>query len=175
MSGSAMTIVPASEASIPEILELIMAQQARQLVCDPHLAPGGSRALVERSLREHIHSDALVALNDEGRVRGYAQPAVWTLKTTSILLSFLTARNGIIQKLTLPDTADEDAVVVTSSLLTALDQFWTSGWVVLCATIRSALSIFQAWQLLTFAWKIAEEVPIKKSDIDCQTRGNLLE
>jgi GNAT superfamily N-acetyltransferase len=124
MSHSAIRLVPASEAVIPGIVDLMIAQQGRQFARDPQLAPGTYAALNAKWLREHPQQDALVALNAEGRVRGYAQPAVWTLKTTSILLAFLTARNGIVQKLTLPDPAAEDAQVVTSALLTALDHFW---------------------------------------------------
>jgi GNAT superfamily N-acetyltransferase len=73
----------------------------------------------------------LVALDEEGHVRGYGQPAVWELQPSSILRAFLTARNGIVSTLTLPNPADEDAGVVATALLSALDLFWqqagTSG------------------------------------------------
>ncbi len=132
MSHLAITVVPASAAVVPEIIDLMLAQQARQFARDPHLARGGSRSDIESWLMDgHVQKGALVALDEQGRVRGYAQPAVWTLKPTSILLSFLTARNGIVQRLTLPDPGAEDAEAVTSALLTALNHFWekadTSG------------------------------------------------
>jgi GNAT superfamily N-acetyltransferase len=47
------------------------------------------------------------------------------------LRAFLTARNGIVSTLTLPNPADEDAGAVATALLSALDLFWqqarTSG------------------------------------------------
>jgi hypothetical protein len=46
-------------------------------------------------------------------------------------ISYLTARNGIVQKLTLPDPADEHAGPTVNTLLDFLNAFWqkanTSG------------------------------------------------
>src|SRR5579883_625189 len=124
MVDQLITIAPATRAAIPAIVDLMHAQQSRQLLRDPHLRHVDTRAQLETTLREHINEQAIVALNAEGRVRGYAQPSVWPLKETSILRAFLSARNGIVQKLTLPDPADEDANAVVAALLTALDQVW---------------------------------------------------
>ncbi len=130
MVNGSISIVPATEAALPDIVALLLAQHARQRARDPSLRHVGSPREVEAVLR-HTHNDALVALTAEGRVRGYAQPAVWDLKETSILLAFLTARNGIVQNLVLPDPTDEDAEEVVAALLRALDSFWqkadTSG------------------------------------------------
>jgi len=122
----------------------MVAQQVRQGRRDPRLSHRES-VLSARSQQE-----ALVALSAQGHVRGYAQPGVWDLKETSILRAFLTARNGIVSSLTLPDPADEDAGAVVTALLSALDTSWqqagtsgdlvrwpsTDGWVQAALTER---------------------------------------
>jgi GNAT superfamily N-acetyltransferase len=131
LSHHLITIRSALEADLSWIVELIMAQQTRQRTCDPRLPQGQMRAQWEAVLRTRSLKEALVAFDEAGHVRGYAQPGVWEIQPTSILRAFLTARNGIVSTLTLPDPADEDAGAVTTALLSALDLFWqqagTSG------------------------------------------------
>jgi GNAT superfamily N-acetyltransferase len=126
MGNQPITIAPVTEAEIPAIVDLIMAQQTHQLMRDPRLR-NVARDQIENMLKTQINSTAFVALNRDSRVRGYAQPSVWELKETSILQSFLTARNGIVQQLTLPDPVEEDAEEVATTLLTALDTFWQNA------------------------------------------------
>jgi GNAT superfamily N-acetyltransferase len=133
MNHHPMTIIPATIAEIPAIAALILAQQTRQMMRDPRCKDVDVRHQIERALTEDLSNDAhaLVTINSKGEVCGYAQPSVWELKETSILSSFLSARNGIIKKLTLPDPLDEDADAVVTALLQAVNAFWreadTSG------------------------------------------------
>jgi GNAT superfamily N-acetyltransferase len=127
LSHHRITVRSALEADLSEIVDLIIAQQTRQRTLDPRLPHVQMRA----HLHEGSHQEALVALDEEGHVRGYGQPAVWEIKPTSILRAFLTARNGIVRTLTLPHPADEDAGAVATALLSAFSTFWqharTSG------------------------------------------------
>ena len=131
MSHHLITVRSAIEADLSEIVDLIMAQQTRQRTRDPRLPQGQTRAQWDAALRESSQQEALVALDEEGHVRGYGRPGIWEVQPTSILRAFLTARNGIVSTLTLPNPADEDAGVVATALLSALDTFWqqasTSG------------------------------------------------
>ena len=131
LSHSRIIVRSATEADIPAIIDLIVAQQTRQGRCDLRLPQVQTRAQWEAALREGSQQEALVALDKEGHVRGYARPGVWEIQPTSILRAFLTARNGIVSSLTLPDPTDEDTGAVVMVLLRALDTFWqqagTSG------------------------------------------------
>ncbi len=131
VSHSRITIRSATEADIPTIVDLIIAQQMRQRSRDPRLPQVQTRAQRAAALREGSQQEALVALDEEGHVRGYGRPGVWDIKPTSILRAFLTVRNGIVRTLTLPDPADADASAVATALVSALDAFWqqaeTSG------------------------------------------------
>jgi len=131
LSHSRIIVRSATEADIPALVDLIMAQQTRQRARDPRLPHVQMRAQRTATLREGSQQEALVALDEEGHVRGYGQPGVWEIKPTSILRAFLTARNGIVSALTLPDPADADAGAVATALLSALATFWqqagTSG------------------------------------------------
>ena len=110
-----ITLRSATGADLPEIVDLIVAQQTRQGRCDLRLPQVQTRAQWEAALREGSQQEALVALDEEDHVRGYARPGVWEIKPTSILRAFLTARNGILSTLTLPDPIDEDAGAVVMS------------------------------------------------------------
>ena len=131
MSHHRITVRSALEADLSEIVDLIVAQRTRQRRCDPRLPLWQTRAQWEAALRTYSLQEAFVALDEEGHVRGYARPGVWELQPSSILHAFLTARNGIVRTLTLPDPADADAGAVATALLSALDTFWqqaeTSG------------------------------------------------
>jgi GNAT superfamily N-acetyltransferase len=150
LSHHCITIRPATEADLPAIVDLIVAQQTRQHMRDPRLPQGQTHAQKAAALHESSHQEALVALDEEGHVRGYGQPAIWEIKPTSILGAFLTVRNGIVRALTLPDPADADAGAVATALLSALDTFWqqaetsgdlvrwpsTDGWVEAALTLQ---------------------------------------
>ncbi len=114
-------------AEVSAVVDLIMAQEHRQFTQGSRLRMPRSRASLEIEITRQLAGDVapFIALDEGGRVRGYALPSVWALKPDSILLSFLTARNGILQNLTLPDPQDAAAVVLT--MLSALDAFWRSA------------------------------------------------
>ncbi len=118
---------------IATIVDLCIAQQTRQYADNPHLRQARSRRDIEEALSfQGIHDGPpLVARNAQGQVRGYAQPSVWSLKEDSPLLAFLTAQNGVMKLLTLPDPADQDADAVIIAFLTTLNEYWrcrnTSG------------------------------------------------
>ncbi len=131
LSHHFITIRSGTEADIPALVDLIRAQQTRQRTGDPRLPQVQRRAQRAASLHEGSQQEALIALDEKGHVRGYARPGVWEIKPTSILRAFLTARNGVVSTLTLPDPADADAGAVATALVSALDAFWqqagTSG------------------------------------------------
>lgn len=107
----------------------MMAQEVRQFANSTSYLAVHSRQQIEEVLTNQLNEDGqpLVVLNREGKVRAYARPSVWKLKEGSILLSFLTACNGIVQRLTFPDPTDEDASSVVTALLDVLDDFWRSA------------------------------------------------
>lgn len=129
MSQQSIRVATATAAEVSAVVDLIMAQEGRQFARGFRLHPARSRAQLEMDVAGQLTGAVrpLVALDEHGRVRGYAQPSVWALRQDSILLSFLTARNGIVQNLTLPDPLDEDAAAVLRTMLTALDAFWRSA------------------------------------------------
>src|SRR2546421_6582386 len=105
-----------TDTEVPAVVDLVIAQQARQHAGDPRLGAARSRAQIEATLVERHESgeQPLVALDTHGRVRGYARASVWELSESSMLRAFLSARNGVAQDLTLPDPAVEDAPVVSA-------------------------------------------------------------
>jgi GNAT superfamily N-acetyltransferase len=129
MSSQSIRVTIATTAEISPIVDLIRAQESRQLAQGFRLHEVRSRARLEMDIASALTSAVppLVALDEQDRVRGYAEPTVWTLRQNSILLSFLTARNGIVQDLTLPDPLHWDAATVLRALLAALDTFWHSA------------------------------------------------
>src|SRR6266516_3963449 len=131
LSHHFITIRSGTEADIPALVDLIRAQQTRQRTGDPRLPQVQRRAQRAASLHEGSQQEALIALDEKGHVRGYARPGVWEIQPRSILRAFLTARNGIVSTLTLPDPADADAGAVATAFVSALDAFWqqagTSG------------------------------------------------
>jgi GNAT superfamily N-acetyltransferase len=54
-------------------------------------------------------------------------PGVWELAETSILLAFLSARNGVARHLALPDPKEADARAAAAALLVALSASWRGG------------------------------------------------
>lgn len=126
MTPQPITITAAPDAAFPAIVDFILAQQSRQHSQNPRLRNVGSRSQIEMMLTRHHTDDSpsLIAVDSTGRIRGYAHPSVWIIKEGSILHSFLTARNGIVQSLTLPNPADADAEAVVSALLLAFQAFW---------------------------------------------------
>lgn len=129
MNNQSIRITAATMAELSAIVDLITAQESRQLAQGFRRHKIRSRAQLEMDITSALTSTLLplVALDEQDRVRGYAEPAIWGLRQDSILLSFLTARNGIVQNLTLPDPLDADSAAVLRTLLIALDAFWRSA------------------------------------------------
>lgn len=125
MSQQAIRVDLATTAEVPAVVDLIMAQECRQLAQGSRLHAPRSRAWLETEITHQIADSPFVAFDESGHVRGYALPAIWALKPDSILLSFLTPRNGIVKNLTLP--APQDATAVLRAMLAALDTFWRSA------------------------------------------------
>ena len=119
-------ITALTEAEVPAVVDLVIAQQARQHTRDPCLGAARSRAQIEAALADLRESQEqpLVALDARGQVRGYVRAGVWELSQDSILRAFLSARNGIAQRLALPAPEEEDAPVVATALLAALSDYW---------------------------------------------------
>src|SRR5579875_2504439 len=96
-----ISIRPASEAELPAIADLVVAQEARQCAFGtPYLAMH-ARQQIEAALaglwQGDRHGQPLVALDSSGKVRAFAYPDIWELPETSVLLAFLSARNGIVR------------------------------------------------------------------------------
>jgi len=118
--------VSATETMIPAIIALIQAQEARQYRRDRCLRAPRSPERIEGMLFRHFASaePPLVALDPQGRVRGYASPTLWELNDDSSLHAFLTARNGIVRSLALPSPQQDDALAVAEVLLRAQEEAW---------------------------------------------------
>jgi GNAT superfamily N-acetyltransferase len=123
-----ITVVPGSLTELPAIVDLILQQETRLQALDPHLRAVRPRDLIEASLIHQFQDSEqpLVAHDEQGRVRGYVQPAVWDLPQSSLLHAFLTPHNGIARNLALPVPIEDDASLVAAALLTALSASWTS-------------------------------------------------
>lgn len=113
---------------LDDVLTLLVAQRSRQSAVDHRLVATHTRQQMKAALAIRYGSDEqpLVALDANGRVRGFARPDVWELAETSMLRAFLSARNGVAGHLALPDPAEEDAPVVAAALLVALSDSWRS-------------------------------------------------
>lgn len=125
MSYQSIRVDLATTAEVPAVVDLLMAQEHRQLAQGSRLHAPRPRTRLETEITLQLADGPLVAFDEGGRVRGYALPTIWALKPDSILLSFLTARNGIVENLTLPEP--QDAAGVLRAMLTALDTFWRSA------------------------------------------------
>lgn len=133
MNHEPVTIMHLTRAHVPAVIDLIMTQEMRQSRQNEAQLAVHSRHQLEVALTNQYNSGIrpVVALNRYCNVRAYAHPTMWELQENSILLSFLTARNGIVQKLTLPDPTDEYASATVNALLDFLNACWqkagTSG------------------------------------------------
>ncbi|HJT59805.1 MAG TPA: hypothetical protein VJ761_25065, partial [Ktedonobacteraceae bacterium] len=118
-------VTPMREEQIQAVVDLALAQAARQRALDPRLGMTHTRRDLEAALSERQSSgQPLVAIDAAGRVRGYARPGVWELAETSSLHAFLSARNGVARHLALPDPKEADARTVAAALLAALSASW---------------------------------------------------
>jgi GNAT superfamily N-acetyltransferase len=126
-----ITVTDFASAHIHELVELIHEQELRLSRENGSIAGPRSieqiRATLGSTLGTQRNSEAWVALDESGLVRGFARGATWELDETSILLSFLTRRNGVAPLLTLPNPADEDAREVVDALFAKLDTFWRAA------------------------------------------------
>ncbi len=108
------------------VVELLHAQELRHAALDPRLhAPRTREELA--SLLSTLSPNgygALVARDQQGLVRGAVIPALWELAAESMLLAFLTPRNGITQLLTLPNPQEDAETVTSALLLAALSHGW---------------------------------------------------
>jgi len=115
-----------SGEQVPAVVDLLLAQEARQRERDARLRAARSREPVATALAQRLANgeSSLVALDAQGSVRGYAHPGVWSLSETSILRAFLSAQNGVARDLALPDPREADAPAVLAALLEALSMWW---------------------------------------------------
>ncbi len=116
----------ATSADVPEIIELVIAQEQRLHALDTRLRVAHSREQVAGVIEQHIQSEekCLVAFDKQGYVRGYVLPSLWQLSAESELLAFFTPINGVADSLILPSPLEEDTHEVVSSLLVALNTYW---------------------------------------------------
>lgn len=111
-----------------DVVALILAQESRQHALDPCLrAPRTRQEIITALTIQHESGEQpLIALDTNGRVRGYTRPGVWELSETSILRAFLSLHNGVARHLTLPDPQEQDARAVATALLARLSDIWQS-------------------------------------------------
>jgi GNAT superfamily N-acetyltransferase len=121
-----ITVREAMRDQWPAIVDLIMQQEMRLLKRDGRLRDMRTANSIKEMLREHRvdGEKPLVALDAKGHVRGYVKPDMWLLPSSSILLAFLSERNGIARSLTLPPPDDGDAQEVAQALLAGLRDVW---------------------------------------------------
>lgn len=119
-------LVPMREEYIPAVVDLLLAQEERHYARDPRLRMASSREEVTTRLTERLVAGdlALVALNQERRVRGYVSPGVWEIAETSLLRAFLPERSGVTRDLALADPQEGDASRTLAALLLALSSWW---------------------------------------------------
>lgn len=123
-----ITITHLHDEHLDDVVALIIALQSRQHALDPRLLAVRTRQQITAALTIQHESgeQPLVALDANGRVRGYTRPGVWELSETSILRAFLSAHNGVAGHLTLPDPEEKDARAVATALLATLSDVWQS-------------------------------------------------
>ncbi len=116
----------ATHADIPEVIDLIAAQEQRLHRLDPRLRVAHSHEQIAVVLEQHLRTGEkpLVALNEQGQVKGYAQPSIWRLPPESELLAFFTSTNGTMSHLILPPPNEEDTDAIMPALLIALTDCW---------------------------------------------------
>ena len=129
MIDASLTITPATSAMVPALLQLMWRQESRQYRQDSRLCVRSPMAVVTdltTALKESAAetSRPLVALDAQGQVRGYVEPALWELSAHSPLLAFLTQRNGIARRLLAPVPEEPEAASVVKALLAALTTCW---------------------------------------------------
>jgi GNAT superfamily N-acetyltransferase len=120
------TVAPMNEEQLPLVVDLLLAQEARHRERDPRLRVVRSREQITARLIDQLArgEPALVALNQERQVRGFASPAVWELGETSMLRAFLPERAGVTRELALADPQEGDASRALGALLMALSAWW---------------------------------------------------
>jgi GNAT superfamily N-acetyltransferase len=118
-------IRPAEHRDLATVIVLAEQQAQRHSQQNALLPSRHLRAEQMQRLTQQVSTHKpLVAVNQEGDVRGYVCPALWPLSEHSLLRAYLTARNGIASMLTLPEPHEEDALAVSEALLHALTSFW---------------------------------------------------
>ncbi|SRR5579883_701676 len=126
MLSQPISVRPLAASDMPTLVDLIVAQEARQHGLDARLIVRPREDVAAALAREYADSEgqSLVALDAQGRVRGYVKPGLWEISPTNEMRTFFTARTGNIQSMTLPAPGDADAQAVVRALLAALDAFW---------------------------------------------------
>jgi GNAT superfamily N-acetyltransferase len=125
MSHHSIDIRPAEHRDLPAVVVLVEQQAQRHNQQNALLPSRHLRAEQLKRLTQQLSTHKpLVAVNQEGDVRGYVCPNVWSLSEHSLLHAYLTARNGIASMLTLPTPHEEDALAVAEALLNTLTSFW---------------------------------------------------
>lgn len=120
-----MTIRPARLADHLAIIALLTKQLMRQhRTSAVPLCLHSLQEVTELVKWQCAQRTPLVAINDQGAIRGYVLPELWVLSDNSLLHAFLTARNGIASTLTLPEPDEPDAQEVTEALMQALTSHW---------------------------------------------------
>lgn len=126
MLSQPISVRPLAASDMPALVDLIVAQEVRQHGLDARLIVRPREHVAVALAREHADSEgqSLVALDAQGRVRGYVRPGLWEIPPTNEMQTFFTARTGSIRSMTLPAPDDADAQTVVRALLAALDAFW---------------------------------------------------
>lgn len=108
------------------VVDLITAQEHRLHALDSRLRIARPVDQIASALAQQysMGEEPLVACDEQGRIRGCVQPALWTLPPESELLAFFPSHNGIPLGLTLPSPSENDASIVLSALLNALNRYW---------------------------------------------------
>jgi GNAT superfamily N-acetyltransferase len=128
MSASQVTVGPLTDADVPAVIDLTIAQETRWHSSDPRLERPHERPEIASRLaalrQEKPQTEFLVAWDGSGRACGYAQPALFELPPDSDLLAYFRSSNGTCERLVLPAPDEDDASAVLAALIAALTARW---------------------------------------------------
>lgn len=105
------------------VVDLMQRQDERLHGLDGRLRPPRPTETIQAFIAEKVTADAVVAVNEQGQIRGLAIPGVWEVAEEDEMRGFFLPRNGTVG-LTLPHPDEPDATAVTHTLLDAVETWW---------------------------------------------------
>jgi GNAT superfamily N-acetyltransferase len=114
---------PFAAQDITTVVDLMQRQDNRLHGLDGRLRSPRSAEQIEAFVAEKVPTQSLVAVDQQGIVRGLAVPGVWEVAEDDEMRGFFLPRNGTVG-LTLPHPDEPEATAVTHTLLDAVETWW---------------------------------------------------